>query len=161
MRIRVKHLNALGLTAVVFMAALSASPASATTLEVGGAAHNKSVTLEATAKAGTSIIIKDTNNATVDTCTGSTFKLSTSVFTGATVTGPISSLLYFGCSHTSVVIKPGTLHLAWTSGTNEGQLVRDRMDNAKHNLRCLVHPENRRRYADRHPHRLERRSRHD
>jgi hypothetical protein len=114
-----KYLKMLGLAAVAAMALMAfAGPASATTLEVGGVKQSKAVTIEATIKAGTSAILKDTNNATVDTCTASTVKGTTNVVTGATVTGPISTLSFSGCSHTTDVIKPGTLHVAHSGGTN-------------------------------------------
>jgi hypothetical protein len=120
-----KYLKMLGLAAVAAMALMAfvgAGTASATTLEVGGVKQTGAVAIEASLKAGTSAILKDTNNATVDTCTGSTAKGSTvTPFTGATVTGPLNAvggLTFTGCSHTTHVIKPGTLHIAWTSGTN-------------------------------------------
>jgi hypothetical protein len=115
-----KYLKMLGLAAVAAMALMAfAGPASATTLSIAGVKQTKAVAIEATINAGTSAVLKDTNNATVDTCTGSTVKgSSASPFTGATVTGAISSLTFTGCSHKTVVIKPGTLHITHTSGTN-------------------------------------------
>jgi hypothetical protein len=81
---------------------------------------NKSVTIEASLRAGGSVVIKDTNNATVDTCTSSTFKGSTALpFTGASLTAP-GSWTFAVCSHKTSVIKPGTLHFAHIAGTTNG-----------------------------------------
>jgi hypothetical protein len=121
---KMKYLKMLGLAAVAAMAltAFAAGTASATTLEVGGVAQNKSVSIVATIKAGTSAILKDTNNATVDTCTESTVSGKTvSPFTSGnpgTIGGPVEALTFHGCSHTTDVIKPGSLTIEWTSGTN-------------------------------------------
>jgi hypothetical protein len=116
-----KHFKMLGLAVMAtlsLMACLGAGTTSATTLEVGGLKQTKAVTIEASIQAGSSMINKDTNNATYNTCTGSTLKGSTATFTGATVTAPVSSLTFTGCSHKTVVIKPGTIHFASTGGTN-------------------------------------------
>jgi hypothetical protein len=117
-----KHLKMLTLAAVAAAAMLTlvgAGSAAATTLEIGGVKQGGSVAIEISLKAGTSMILRDTNNASVHTCTGSTMKgATTSPFTGATVTAPLTSMTFTGCSHSVVVVKPGTLHFAWTSGTN-------------------------------------------
>jgi len=115
-----KYLKMLGLAAVAAMALMaSAGGASATTLEVGGAAQNNEVTIEATIAAGTSAILKDEFGTTTDTCTASTVKGTTEgSFTGATVGGKVGTLSFGSCSHTTHVIKPGSLAVAWTSGTN-------------------------------------------
>ncbi|HEX6781142.1 MAG TPA: hypothetical protein VF125_03830 [Solirubrobacterales bacterium] len=115
-----KYVKILGLAAVAAMAMMAfAGSASATTLEVGGVAQNKSVTIEASIAAGGSAILKDTNNATVDTCTGSVVKGSTSSpFSAEKVTGAVSSLTFTGCSHKTTVLKPGKLYITWEGGTN-------------------------------------------
>jgi hypothetical protein len=116
-----KHLKRLGiLTAAIALAAIfGAGAASATTLEVGGVTRNQAVTVEASLASGTSTVFKDTENVTADTCTASIIKGTTqSPFTSSTVTAPLSSLTFTGCSHSTSVIKPGKLHFAWTSGTN-------------------------------------------
>src|SRR5215212_10282270 len=96
-----------------------AGAASATVLSIGGVAQNKSVTIEATLKSGTSAILKDKNGTTNDTCTGSVVKGSTEgSFEGSTVGGKVSALTFSGCSHTTDVINNGSLWIAWTSGTN-------------------------------------------
>jgi len=118
-----KYLKMLGLTAIAAMAlmAVVAGSASATTLEIGGVTQNKAVTIEASLASGTSAILRDKNGTTNDTCTGSSVKGTTSVFTGATVSGPIAKkedLSFSGCSHTTDVLAGGSLTVAWTSGTN-------------------------------------------
>jgi len=114
-----KMLTLVAGMAVAGLASIGAITASATTLEVGGVTKNASVTIEASLQAGTSSVVTDTTHSSVETCTGSTFKGSTaSPFTGATVTAPLSTLTFTGCSHTTTVIRSGTLHFAWTSGTN-------------------------------------------
>lgn len=115
------YLRTLGfavLATMALMASIAAGSASATTFEVGGVAKNSSVTIEASVAAGSSTIFKDTNNLTIETCTGWTIKAgSVSPFTGTSVTAAISSMTLTGCSHKATVIKPGTLHIAWTAGT--------------------------------------------
>jgi hypothetical protein len=117
-----KCMKMLGLMAVAAAALMAfAGPASATTIAVGGVAQTKAVELSASIVAGGSAILKDTNNLTVDTCKESTVKGSTEApFSGATVTGTIAAgnLTFSGCSHKTVVIKPGKLHIAFTSGNN-------------------------------------------
>jgi hypothetical protein len=117
-----KYLKMLGLAAVAAMAlmAFAAGSASATTLTTKGVAENAAVSITATIKSGTTATLQTTDKSTlVDTCTGSEVKGTTaSPFTGATVGGSVSSLTWSGCSHTTDTIKPGSLSIAWTSGTN-------------------------------------------
>jgi hypothetical protein len=117
-----KYLKMLGLAAVAamaLMAVVGAGTASATTLATKGVAVNASETIEATLATGTSAILKDKNGTTNDTCTTSTVEGATvSPYTGATVGGPLNTLDFGGCSHTTDVIKPGVLSIAWTSGLN-------------------------------------------
>ncbi|HET9196974.1 MAG TPA: hypothetical protein VFN92_01800 [Solirubrobacterales bacterium] len=119
-----KYLKMLGLAAVAAMAFMAfAGSASATTIATKGVATNAAETLTASIKSGGSAILKDTNNLTVDTCkestvSGTTQKDTSGDFTGPTVTGALSTLTFSGCSHTTHVLKKGTLHIAWTSGTN-------------------------------------------
>src|SRR4051794_34192673 len=110
-----KHLKMLGLAAVAataLMAFVGAGTASATTLEVGGVAQNKSVSLVASLATGTSAILKDNLNIQVDTCTestveGKTEETETTKFTGTKVGGAISKLTFGNCTDTTTVIKPG------------------------------------------------------
>jgi hypothetical protein len=114
-----KYLKMLGLAAVAAMAlmAIGASTASAvTTLEIGGVTQNKSVSITATLASGTSALLKDSAGSTTDTCTSSEVKGSTTAFDPPS--GPISTLTFANCTHTTKVIAPGSLSVAWTSGTN-------------------------------------------
>lgn len=114
-----RKLFSLAAAAMAWGALAVAGTASATVLSIGGVAQNKSITIEATLKSGTSAILKDKNGTTNDTCTGSTVKGATEgSFEGVTVGGKVSSLTFTGCSHTTTVIAPGSLSIAWTSGTN-------------------------------------------
>jgi hypothetical protein len=117
-----KHLKALGFSAMTAMALLilgTVGTASATTLEVGAIPVSKSVSVVLTLNAGSSLVLKDTSNATVDTCGTSEIKAaSQSPFSGTTVTAPLSSLTLSSCSHTAVATRLGTFHVAWSAGTN-------------------------------------------
>ena len=108
------------LTAAMALAALlGVATASATTLEVGGVAQNKSVALLATLESGTSALIKDSGGTTFQTCSSSEIKLTTEgSFTSETVSGKISTLTYGSCSHTTKTLANGSLSFTWTSGTN-------------------------------------------
>jgi hypothetical protein len=116
-----KYLKMFGL-AVIASACLSAigvDTASATTLEVGGVAKNQSVSITATLKSGTSMILKDEFGTTTETCTGSEMKGSTtSPFTGTSVTWILALVLTNNCTHTDVVLALGIIHFYWLSGTN-------------------------------------------
>jgi hypothetical protein len=116
-----KYLKMLGLAALSAMALMAfvAGPASATTLELGGVTQNKSVSLEATIKSGTSAVLRDTSGFSVNTCTSSEVAGSTeTTFTGPTVTGKVSKLTFSNCTDPVTVHKNGTLHVAYSSGTN-------------------------------------------
>ena len=121
-----KYLKMLGLAAIAAMALMAfvgAGTASATTLATKGVPENASVSIEATIKAGTSAILKDKNGTTTDTCTGSIVKGSTEApYTGEKVGGTVSSLTWSGCTHTTHTLKPGTLSITWTKGT-EGSVT--------------------------------------
>lgn len=116
-----KYLKILGLAAVAAMAltAFAAATASATTLEVAGVTQNKSVTLDASLASGTKAVLARTDGSLANECAASTVQGSTaSPFTGATVTGPISSLSFTICERAVTVHKAGTLHVAYKSGTD-------------------------------------------
>ena len=120
-----KYLKILGLAAVAAMAltAFAASTASATTLEVGGVTKNESVTLDASLASGTKAVLARTDGSLANECAASTVQGSTaSPFTGATVTGPISSLSFTECTRPVTVHKAGTLHVAHT-GTTDGTVT--------------------------------------
>jgi hypothetical protein len=126
-----KHMKktaAVALSAAALSAALLAGSASATTLEVGGVAKNQSVTILASLKAGTSLILKDTFGISIKTCTTSSLHGATSSpFTGGQVTVPLSSLSVSNCDRTALTDDPGTLHIQWTSGTN-GTVTSSKLD---------------------------------
>ena len=118
-----KYLKILGLAAVAAMAltAFTAATASATTLEVAGATQNKSVTLDASLASGTKAVLARTDGSLANECAASTVQGSTvSPFTGATVTGPISSLSFTECTRPVTVHKAGTLHVAHIASTTNG-----------------------------------------
>jgi hypothetical protein len=124
-----KHLKMFGIAALAAMAlmAVVAGSASATTLTIGGVAQNKAVTLEASLASGSTAILKDEAGTTTDTCTISEVKGTTenrvspetTRFTGTVVGGNLTTLHFTGCTHTTHVIKNGSLHLEFT-GTNTG-----------------------------------------
>jgi len=101
------------------MACLIPATASATTIEAGGAPQNQAVAFEMSLASGTTMIIKDKNGTTNQTCTGSTLSGKTgSPFTGTSVSGTASTWTFTGCSHTMGTIVPGKLSFTWTSGTS-------------------------------------------
>lgn len=116
-------LKRLGFAAIATLSLLGiagASSASATTLELAGSAQNKAVSIEATLTAGSSLILKDESGTTTDTCTSSEIKATTGTFTGASpIGGPVSTLSFAKCTHTTTVLKSGRLLFTWdTAGTN-------------------------------------------
>jgi hypothetical protein len=122
-----KYLKMLGLAALSAMAlmAVTAGAASATTLEVGGVTQNSSVAIEATIKAGTSAVLRDTAGFSQNTCTTSVVSGNTSSpYTGATVTGAINALSFSNCAREPVTVhKAGTLHIAHIAETTNGTVT--------------------------------------
>jgi hypothetical protein len=119
-----KHVKQLALAAIgalVLMALLGSANVSATTLskinQIPNEPFKAGTEIAASLKSESSLILKDKNTTTNDTCTGSELKAKTEA-AGATVTAPISTLAFTGCSHTTHAIKAGTLHFAWSSATN-------------------------------------------
>ena len=112
----------IGTTAAIAAMLLGATIASAaTTLETGGLTQNKSVAVEATLASGTSTTLKTTSNSFQDTCTGSQVKGSTeSPYNAATIGGNVSTLSFSGCTHTTHVVKPGSLSVENIAGTTNG-----------------------------------------
>jgi hypothetical protein len=102
------------------MAIVGAGTASATTLEIGGVTQNGPVAIVASLASGTSLLLKDSAGTTTDTCSTSEFKGATeSPYTNNTyVGGALSTLTFGGCSHTTHVIKAGSIELDWDGGTN-------------------------------------------
>jgi len=122
-----KQLKMLGLAAVAAAAltALAAPFASATTLEVGGVSQNGSVAISASLKSGTMVILRDTFGITTNRCNKSTVEgASGNPFSGATVTGPLSTLTFGECSFEPVEVhKGGTLHFSHITGTTNGTVT--------------------------------------
>jgi hypothetical protein len=113
----------LGVAAVAALALMAfASTASATTLEIGGAVQNSSVTIEATIPAGSSALLTDTFGASANTCTSSTVEGHTaSPFTGTTVGGPITTLDFTNCTQGNPVThSPGSLSVERIGSTTNG-----------------------------------------
>ena len=123
------HLKKIILAATAALALtglLGMSPASATTLEVGGVTQNQSITFTMSLKPGTSSITKDTFGLFVNTCTSSHVHWKTEIFS-IVPTGAVSELTLSNCDHTVTVHKPGKLYIEWTSGTN-GRLYSEEAD---------------------------------
>jgi hypothetical protein len=112
-----KNFFLFAVAVLALTALLGPSTASATTLEIGGVTQNKSVSIEASLAAGTSMVLKNNEYGTLDTCTASTLTLSTFIFTPL-VEGSVGFLTFNGCSHLTKVLKGGLLKVSWTSGTN-------------------------------------------
>jgi hypothetical protein len=118
-----KHLKIIGLAAVAAMAlmAFAAGSASATTLEENGKTTNAEVTITASLETGTSAILEDTNGLTQDTCTESHVHGTTvTPFTGPEVGGPVATLSFGGCTHTTTVLAKGNLTISNIAGTTNG-----------------------------------------
>ena len=118
-----RHLKMLGLAvlaAMVVTAVLGGGTASATALYKTTQTPNDPLgvgtEIAASLKSGSSLLVRDQNGISQDTCTGSELKGKTEGG-GGTVTVPLSAT-FTGCSHTTDVIKPGKLHIAWSSATN-------------------------------------------
>jgi hypothetical protein len=119
-------LKTIGLAAVAAMAvmAIGAASASATTLEVNGAAQSVAVTFSGSLEGGTSTLWQSTSGAFVNTCTASSFSGKTSTFTAESskpIGGPISTLSFTSCTTSPVTVsKAGSLSVEWISGTTNG-----------------------------------------
>ncbi|HET8955966.1 MAG TPA: hypothetical protein VFN18_09945 [Solirubrobacterales bacterium] len=120
-----KYLKMLGLAAVAAMAlmAIGAGSASATTFETNGVALSSTVTIVATIEPGSSALLRDSAGTTADTCTESEVNGTTTSTSGATITGPVATLSFGKCSHTTKVLANGKLHISWISGTTDGTVT--------------------------------------
>lgn len=119
-----RSFSCAALAAAALAAFVGPAAASATTLEVGGVAQNKSVELNATLDPGTTMIFKDGIGATIVTCLESTIKSKTEgSFTGAAVGGTVGTLSFGNCTHTVDVIAGGSLSITWISGSTNGTVV--------------------------------------
>ncbi len=122
-----KYLKMLGLAALAAMAltAFAASTASATTLEVGGVAQNKSVEITASLESGTKAKLSLTDGSLANECSVSHVNGKTEgTFTAATIGGAIKTLTFETCTREKVeVVKPGSLDISWISGTTNGTVT--------------------------------------
>jgi len=118
-----KYLKMLGLAAVAAMAlmAVTAGAASATTLEVAGVAQNKSVSIQASVVGGA--VLAKTDGSEANTCSVSSVKGATSVFSGTKVTGSLTELSFKTCKNESVVVDAaGGLYIEQEAGTTSGEV---------------------------------------
>lgn len=107
--------------AVALTCLITASAASATMLEVGGASKNEAVTIKASLKSGTSTIFTDTSGAALNTCTGSAIEgKAASPFSGSTVSIPLTSLTFGSCSESVTTDAAGSLTIEYVAGTTNG-----------------------------------------
>jgi hypothetical protein len=121
-----KYLKMIGLAAVAAMAmmAFTAGSASATTLEVKHVIQNGPVKLVASLQAGTSAILKTTAGGSENTCTISNVEGTTSTYTGASVSGGLSSLTFGGpCTNPVTVHKAGSLSVSHIAGSDDGTVT--------------------------------------
>jgi hypothetical protein len=119
-----KHLKMLGLAAVAAMAlmAVVAGSASATTLELeGNVVQSGAVTLESGATAGA--VLAKTDGSEANTCSVSSVKGTTSVFSGARVTGSLSVLSFETCKRETVKVDAkGGLYVEHEPSTTSGEV---------------------------------------
>lgn len=114
-----KKLGLAGLILMAVMAWAGVGAATATTLEIGTAKQNNAVTVKASLAAGSSTLFKSLWTGTINTCTGSEMTAKTEgTFTASVIGGKVSKLTFFNCTHTTKVLSPGNLSIAWTAGTN-------------------------------------------
>jgi hypothetical protein len=119
-----KRLGQSMLTALAVMGLLGTAAASATTLEVGGAAQNKAVTIEATLASGGTLVFKDSSGTTIDTCTASELKAATEFpYTNLNpVAATVSTFTLSQCTHTTDVLNKGKLSFTWDTSGTEGSV---------------------------------------
>jgi hypothetical protein len=119
---KLKTLGLAGIGAMVLTAILSPS-ASATTLEVGGVAQNKSITITMSQASGTSSLTRLTSGEFISTCTGAHLHGETvSPFTGGSkATGFTTALVFTGCGEQpQTVDMAGQFFIEHIVGTTNG-----------------------------------------
>ena len=119
-----KFLKTIGLAvaAATAFAAFAASSATATTLESGGVTVNEPVTISASLQAN-SVTVTNTSEGFYNTCSTSTMAGTTSVFTGARVTGALSTLTFENCVFGKVVVhQKGQIYIEHEAGTTAGNV---------------------------------------
>ncbi len=118
-----KYLKILGLAALVAMAltGVTASSASATTLEIGGVTQNKAVTATLSLEPGTSVTFSTTGSATLFTCTGSQVEaVTTGPFSGDIVPAAVNLLTFTDCTGPATVHYSGQLYVKHIPGSTNG-----------------------------------------
>ena len=108
--------------AATVLPALGAGTASATTLEIGGVAQNKSVSYVASLEAGFRLRITDSAGTTTDECSSLELKGKTTTFT-STPSGPVETLTFGSCTHTTTVLANGSLSVTNIAGTTNGTVT--------------------------------------
>lgn len=131
-----KHLKALGLVAaatMALMAFIGIGSASATVLcktsitqgcAASGWDYPTGTTIDASLE-GTAIHELHESTMMLDTCSGSTFKGSTSNTgnSSETVLVPLAAWTWSGCTRTTNTLKAGKLEIHWIAGTDNGTLT--------------------------------------
>jgi hypothetical protein len=119
---QLKKITLAAMAVLAITALAGASSASATTLEIGGVAQNKSVAVEMTLASGASFLETDTFGNFLNTCTSSTIKWATgSPFSGTTVGGPVSTLSWTNCAEGNTVVHAaGSLSVERIAATTNG-----------------------------------------
>jgi hypothetical protein len=114
--------SALIALAMAMAALAGAATASATVLEVAGAVKNEEVQIEASLKAGTSLILATTGGGFMNTCSSSRVSgHSSSPYIGTTVSGPVSTLSFSSCTEGPVVVDAaGSLSVERIGTTTNG-----------------------------------------
>lgn len=119
-----KHLKTFGLVAIMMLgltAFIGAGTASATKLWTNNSCtwvYLKGTSLEASLRGTSKFTV---SGSTVDACTVSSFRGTTSNESGAYVNGSVESLTWNGCTTTTITVFPGSFSIHWTGGT-EGSL---------------------------------------
>ncbi len=136
-----KYLKMLGVAAVAAMAFMAfASSASATTLATNGVPNAGPTTL--TASEDGSITLARTDGSFANTCKKSHVHGTTSVTTGAAVTGALSSLSFSECNFAVEVVNAGALEVTHIAGTTNGTVFSEnatvRTGSAFGNLHCVT-----------------------
>ncbi|MGN6276242.1 MAG: hypothetical protein ACTHNP_09990 [Solirubrobacterales bacterium] len=128
-----RHLKMLGLALVAATALMAISGAGAASATRLCKAAEATCSAAKTYPAGTEIItsleretsnlLRDTSSSNRNECTGSEVKSKTENETGATISGPITSLTFTGCTNTTNVTANGSIEISHISGTNNGTVT--------------------------------------
>lgn len=118
---QLKRIAGVALAAAALAVTVGAGSASATTLEEGGTTQNRSVEINLRLASFTKSVLSRTDGSLANECAeSSVWAFTTSPYTGATVTAPVSSLSFTNCTRPVSVHFSGTLHVAHIAGTTDG-----------------------------------------